>query len=319
MKIFVTGASGFVGGAATRALVAAGHKVRAMSRRDQTDTLIRGLGAEPVRCDLENIGAADIGECEVVLHCAAFVEAWGPKDAWYQGNVLGTKAVLTAAREAGAGRFIHIGTEAGIVHGQHILDADESYPLSPGSPYPYCATKAQAETLVRAANTPGFATIVLRPRFIWGPGDTTLLPAIETMAAGGGWMWLDHGAALTSSTHIDNLVHAIELALTQGTAGEVYFILDAGSRSLKQIITGMAASKNLQLGERNIPFWLADLAGRVCEGLWRLLPLKGSPPLTRHAAMVMSRSCVLNGEKARVELAYTPVISYEEGMRSLAG
>jgi nucleoside-diphosphate-sugar epimerase len=317
MKIFITGASGFVGGAATRALVAKGHAVRAMSRRESSDARIRELGAEPVRCNLESIAATDIGDAEVLLHCAAFVEAWGPKDAWYQGNVLGTRAVLAAAQAAGVKRFIHIGTEAAIVHGQHILDADESYPLSPDSPYPYCATKAQAETLVRSANKPDFSTIVLRPRFIWGPGDTTLLPAIETMAAGGGWMWLDQGAAVTSSTHIDNLVHAIDLTLSGGVPGEAYFILDDGSRSLKQIITSMAASKNLQLGERSIPSWLADLAGRLCEGLWRVLPLKGSPPLTRHAAMVMSRSCVLKGDKAKAELAYTPVISYEEGMHTL--
>ncbi len=319
MNIFITGASGFVGGAATRALVAKGHTVRAMSRRDASDMLIRELGAEPVRCDMESISDSDIGDADVVLHCAAYVEGWGPKDAWYRGNVLGTKAVLAAARAAGVKRFIHIGTEAGIVHGQHILNADESYPLAPDSPYPYCATKAQAETLVRQANCADFETIVLRPRFIWGPGDTTLLPAIEEMAASGGWMWLDHGTAQTSSTHIDNLVHSIELALTQGVPGEVYFILDDGVHTLKQIITGMAASKNLQLADRSIPSWLAHAAGALCEGIWRLFKLKGAPPLTRHAAMVMSRSCVLKGDKAQQEMGYTPVISYDEGMRTLAG
>ncbi len=318
MKIFVTGASGFVGGAATRKLVTLGHTVSAMSRRDSSDVLIREMGAEPVRCDLESIRSTDIGDADIVLHCAAFVEAWGPRDAWYKGNVLGTQAVLDAARSAGVERFIHIGTEAGIVHGQHILDADESYPLAPESPYPYCATKAQAEALVLNANHSTFATLVLRPRLIWGPGDTTLLPVIETMAAGGGWMWIDKGQAMTSSTHIDNLVHAIVLALTEGQAGEAYFILDDGQRSLHEVISGMAASRQLQLGERSIPAWLADLAGTLCEGIWRLFGLKSDPPLTRHAAMVMSRSCVLNGDKARAQLNYTPVISYEEGMRQLS-
>lgn len=317
MKIFVTGASGFVGGAATRALIAAGHSVRAMSRSGVSDRMINALGAEPVRCDLASITAEHIGDAELILHCAAFVEDWGPEDAWYRGNVEGTRAVLDAARAAGARRFIHIGTEAAIVRGQDIFDADEGYPLAPDSPYPYCATKAQAERLVREAATDGFSTIVLRPRLIWGPGDTTLLPAIEAMSDGG-WMWIDHGRALTSSTHIDNLVQAILLALENGESGSAYFVLDDGAHTIKYMVSGMAAAKGITLPGRSMPRGLADRIGAVCEWLWRTLKLKSAPPLTRHAAMVMSRNCVLDDSRARKELGYAPVISVEEGMRALA-
>ena len=82
MRIFITGASGFVGGAATKALVATGHQVLAMSRSERSDALIRGQGGAPVRCDLENVTSAHIGGADVVLHCAAFVEQWGPREAW---------------------------------------------------------------------------------------------------------------------------------------------------------------------------------------------------------------------------------------------
>lgn len=172
MKIFITGASGFVGGAAARALAAKGHNVSAMSRSEKSDAVIRANGAIPVRCDLDSVSVEHLVGVEAVVHSAAFVEAWGPEDAWYKANVLGTQAMLDAARAAGVKRFIHIGTEAAIVSGQDVRDADETYPLAPDSPYPYCATKAQAEMRVRAANAPGaLETIVLRPRFIWGPGD----------------------------------------------------------------------------------------------------------------------------------------------------
>ena len=317
MNIFVTGASGFVGGAATRSLVEKGHHVRAMSRSPKSDKLIGDMGAEPLRCDLESVTADNMGDADVVLHCAAFVETWGPEDAWYQGNVAGTRTVLTAARAAGVKRFIHIGTEAAIVYGQDIFDADETYPLAPDSPYPYCATKAQAEQLVLAASAADFETIVLRPRFIWGPGDTTLLPTIEAMNGSGGWVWLDHGRALTSATHIDNLVHAITLALSAGESGQAYFILDDGASTIKDLVTGMAASKGIVLPERSLPRWLADRLGGVCEWFWRTFRLSGAPPLTRHAAMVMSRNCVLVGDKAKRELGYTPVIGLSEGMRIL--
>src|SRR5690606_6308662 len=142
-----------------------------------------------------------------------------------------------------------------------------TYPLAPHSPYPYSSTKAQAEQLVRAANAPGFETIVLRPRFIWGPGDTTLLPTIVAMAKAGQFMWINGGRAMTSTTHIANLVHAIDLALTKGRPGEAYFILDDGVRPMREMMSGMAAARGVSLADKSVPGWVADAIGATCETL----------------------------------------------------
>lgn len=320
MNIFITGASGFVGSAATARLVAAGHRVRAMSRSPTSDAAINALGAEPVRCSLDDVAAEHLGDSELVIHAAAFVEAWGEPDAWDRANVDGTRRMLGAARRAGARRFIHIGTEAALVRGQDLHNVDETYPLAFDSPYPYCRTKALAEQAVREANdvAGGFATVVLRPRFIWGPGDKTLLPIILEMARQGKWTWIDAGRAMTSTTYIGNLVDAIELALERGTPGEAYFILDEGTRSLREIISAMTGAVGVALPDKSMPGWLAATVAAIAELLWRTLPLKGAPPLTRHAAMVMARECTLNGDKARRELGYVPRISVAEGLRQLA-
>jgi nucleoside-diphosphate-sugar epimerase len=317
MHIFITGASGFVGGAAAKYLLAKGHRVSAMSRSEKSDAAIRALGATPVRCDLETVAAHHLTGVSAVIHSAAFVESWGPKDAWYNSNVLGTQMVLDAAKAAGVKRFIHIGSEAALCHGQHIDGADESYPLAPDSPYPYCATKAQAELRVRAANDPDFMTIVLRPRFIWGPGDMTLLPSIAEMVKGGKFTWINDGMARTSTTHIDNLVRAIELALTVGRGGEAYFILDEGQISMKGMISAMADTIDLKLPEKSVPSWILDGVARLSEGIWRLFGLKGEPPITRQVVMVMKCDCVLNGSKAHAELGYEPVISREHGLAAM--
>lgn len=317
MRIFITGASGFVGGAATKKLVAAGHDVRAMSRSEKSDAAIRVLGGTPVRCDLENVTAANIGDAEAIVHCAAFVEQWGPRDAWQRFNVDGTARMLAAAGEAGAGRFVHISSESVLWRGQHLRGVDETYPLAPNSPYPYAATKAQAELLVRKANRAPLQTIILRPRFIWGPGDTTLLPTLEHMAKTGQWSWVNGGRSMTSTTHIDNLVHAIELALTRGGGGEAYFILDDGVRSMREIISGIAGARGISLPDKSIPSWLADFVGGACEFSWRTFGLKGEPPLTRFSAMILSRDSILKDGKARAEMGYAPVISVDEGLRQL--
>jgi nucleoside-diphosphate-sugar epimerase len=91
--------------------------------------------------------------------------------------------MLGAAQQVGARRFIHTGTEAALVRGQHLRGVDETAPLAFDSSYPYCRTKALAEQAVRDENCAGFETIVLRPRFIWGPGDQTILPLLQKMAA----------------------------------------------------------------------------------------------------------------------------------------
>jgi len=317
-RIFVTGGSGFVGGAAIRHFVAKGDDVRAMSRSEKSDAAVQKLGAAAVRCDLENVTAGNIGNAEAVVHCAAFVEQWGPKDAWKRFNVDGTARMLTAAKAAGVKRFIHISTESVLWRGQSLRNVDETYPLAPKSPYPYAATKAQAEQLVAAANAPGFETVILRPRFIWGLGDTTLMPTIEHLAKSGGWMWVNHGRAMTSTTHVANLVHAVELALTKGQGGEAYFILDDGVRSMHEMISGMAAARGITLPDKSIPGWLADTIGATCEGLWSTFPLKGEPPITRFSAMILSRDCILIDLKAHQNMGYKPIISVEDGMRALA-
>lgn len=318
MRLFVTGGSGFVGGQTILHFVARGDEVFAMSRSEKSDAAIRALGATPVRCDLETVTREHVAGAEAVVHCAAFVEQWGPKEAWKRFNVDGTARMLKASREAGAKRFIHISTESVLWHGQSLRNVDETYPLAPKSPYPYSWTKAQAEQLVSAANAPGFETIILRPRFIWGPGDTTLLPLIEMMAKSGGWMWVNGGRCMTSTTHVANLIHGIELALSKGRGGEAYFVLDDGVRPMREMITRMAEAKHLTLADRSVPGWFADFLGSACEFVWGVFPVKGDPPLTRFSAMILSRDCILSDAKIRREMGYAPVISVDDGMKALA-
>src|SRR5262245_6607718 len=120
-KIFITGASGFVGGAITRAL-APRHEIAALSRSPASDAQIATLGVVPVRGELNSVRTEDLGGAEIVVHCAAFVKQWGTRAEFWNTNVEGTRRMLDVARRAGVRRFIHIGTEAALFHGQHMRD-----------------------------------------------------------------------------------------------------------------------------------------------------------------------------------------------------
>ncbi len=316
-KLFITGASGFIGGAIVRAL-AGRFKLSALSRSDRSDAAIRTLGATAVRGELGSVAAEAIAGSHAVIHCAAFVKQWGTREQFWTANVEGTRQLLQAARAAGARRFIHIGTEAALFHGQHMRDIDERYPYPAHTPFLYSETKAAAEKLVLAANAPDFTTLSIRPRFVWGPGDQTILPVLEAMVRSGRFMWIDGGRARSSTTHIANLVHAVELALERGTGGNAYFVIDEGIAQMRDFLTALIATRGLTPPDKSIPGWLARTLGAATETTWRVLGKSSDPPLTRFAAAMMSRDCTITTDKARRELGYEPVISRSAGLKELS-
>lgn len=318
MKIFITGASGFVGGAALKRL-SPQHQVTAMSRSDQSDKKILAIGGTPVRCQLGNVEVANLEGCDVVIHSAAYIGPWGSRELYWQSNVDGTAQLLDVAKQAGVKRFIHIGTEAGCFHGQPMKGIDESYPLSTKSPYYYSQTKAEAERRVIAANDAanGFETISLRPRFIWGPGDQSILPGIAQAVKADKFMWIGGGDALTASTYIDNLTDAIELALENGKGGEAYFIVDEQSHSFRELLTGMLATQDLTVADKSISSWLVRGMAFVAEAIWKTFNLKNDPPVTRFAAALMSVECTIDSDKAQQQLGYKPAVSMEQGFEAL--
>lgn len=316
MKIFVTGGSGFVGGAAIKSL-SAKHEILAMSRSENSDAKIIAKGGVPIRCDLGNVTKEDIEGCDAVIHSAAYVEEWGRWETYEEINVQGTHNILDAAKGAGVKRFIHIGTESALFLGQDLIDVDEEYPLAPYSEYPYSSTKAKAEQAVIAANQDDFLTLSLRPRMIWGEGDETILKALTNMVKSGKFSWIDEGKYLTSTTHIENLVHAITLSLTNGEGGEAYFILDDDNITLRDFLTQYLATQNIDLGKKSSPSWLVRGLANIVEPIWRFSAIKSPPPITKFTAHIMSAHCTLVDNKARKVMGYKPVISRANGFAKL--
>lgn len=318
MKIFISGGSGFVGGAAIRHL-SQHHAIAAMARSEKSADIVTSLGAQAINCSLDTVAAEHLADCDIVIHAAAKVEAWGQWSDFERLNIEGTQRMLDAARVAGVRRFIHIGTEAALFHGQPMRDIDESYPLAPDSPFPYSASKAQAEQRVRAANNPvEMTTIILRPRMIWGPGDQTIIKAVGAAVASGQFAWINGGQVKTSTCHIDNLMHAIALAMKQGQGGEAYFITDDEVWLLRDFLSRYLATAGISMPDKNIPAWVVKSLAAALDKIWRLLRLKGTPAVTPFEAAILAEDCILRIDKARQELGYAPVVSVAKGLSDLA-
>lgn len=316
---FVTGGSGFIGGRLIERLRSDGHTVKALARSEQAADRVRDRGGEPVRGDLADVEAMRSGaeECEWAFHAAATLGDWGKREEFERGNVEGTRNVLEAGARAGVRRFVHVGTEAALLAGQPLVDVDETAPLRPDSPALYSSTKARAEQLVRDANRDGFETVVVRPRFVWGRGDTTLLPSMAEMVRSGRFAWIGGGQHKTSTTHVDNAVEGLMLGATRGTPGDAYFVTDGEPVVFKEFVSELLSTQGVDPPTRTIPTPVAQALAVGGETAWHALPLPGRPPLTRFAYWVSSQECTIKIDKAREELGYEPVRSREEGLAEL--
>jgi nucleoside-diphosphate-sugar epimerase len=316
---FVTGGSGFVGGALIRRLASEGWTVRALARSDASAQAVETAGAEAIRGDLDDVNAmrAGMDGADVVHHAAAKVEDFGDPADFERVTVQGTKNALEAARDAKVPRFVHVGTEAALMAGQPLVNVDENTPLRPDSAAPYPWSKAKAEQAVRDANGNGLETVVVRPRFVWGRGDTTLLPQIVDMTKAGRFAWIGGGNQLTATTHIDNTVEGLVLGAERGKPGGVYFVTDGDPVVFREFVSELIRTQGVEPPTRTLPLGVARAAAAATEGMWKLLRRKDRPPLSRFTVWVSALECTINDARARDELGYREVKTREEGLAEL--
>jgi len=320
MRAFVTGGSGFVGRNLIAMLRGRGDVVRALARSDAAVKTVQQLGVEPVRGDLDNAEALCNGMvgCDVVFHSAAKVEDWGRYEDFHRANVIGTENVLQAARLTSLRKFVHVSTEAVLAGGPPIHNADESWPRAKNPLGLYPLTKGLAEERVLAANSPELTTVIVRPRFIWGKGDTSLLPQFIQAIQKGQFMWINGGRYLTSTCHVRNVCEGSLLAAERGRGGEIYFLTDGEPVEFRNFITALLKTQNIDPGNRNVPLWLARNFARVSETIWRGLHLNSRPPITKTAVCLIGEEVTVNDAKARRELGYVGKVSIEEGLAEMA-
>lgn len=319
MEAFVTGGSGFIGTHLLERLEERGDQVRALARSEASARTVEACGATAVRGDLgdTNSMATAMDGCDVVFHLAAKADRWGPRDAFVETNVRGTETVLKAARDAGVDRLVYTSTEAVLADGDPLENVDETAPYPDTHVGLYPETKAMAERLVLLASDEELTTVAVRPRFVWGPRDETLLGEFVDAMESGQFAWFSGGRYLTSTTHVANAVEGHLLAAERGAGGNAYFITDGEPIEFREFVTALVRTQGVEPPDRSVPTWVAKPAAGILERLWRGLNRSSPPPLDRQTLALIGQEMTVDDSKARQDLDYTPVITRPEGLEEL--
>lgn len=235
---------------------------------------------------------------EVLFHLAAETDITAESERHFSVTVRGTQAAVDAARHAGVARFVHCGSEAALLAGDPLVEVDETAPLRPDSPAAYCAAKAVAEQIVLDANAPGFATVSIRPRFVWGP-DSILIDGLVAAVRAGQFAWIDGGRHTTDVTHVGNAVEGLLLGWRRGRPGQAYFVTDRHRVTLRAFLGTLFEIHGLDAP-------IADLDAATAA---REIPVP--------ARWFLGQPCLLQTGKAVAELGYQPVVSQADGLEAV--
>lgn len=311
-RVLVTGATGFLGGAVLRRL---GRTGVGQGRSRQGLQTLADQGFDTVQWALPD-RAPDIPELKgirAVVHCAGLSAPFGPRAAFHRSNVLGTRAVLDFARNAGVGRFVLVSSPSVYFQLQDQLDQREDTPL-PRPFTPYAESKIGAEALARAH--PEIGPVILRPRGLYGAGDTALLPRLLKAARAGALPCFRGGRARIDLTYIDDAVDAVLAALGAGDAatGRTFNISGGEVVPVSEIVEGACAHAGLTPRWRRMPLRPALWAAGLAERAALLAPGQREPRVTRYALGLFAFEQSLNIDRAKTGLGWAPRVRFGEGL-----
>ena len=318
MKVFLTGGTGFIGGAVARKLRARGDDVRALVRTPGKATALSAAGCELVRGDLSDKAAirAGVEGCDAVIHSAASYEIGVPKGRHpdiYETNVHGTERVMRAALEAKVPRIVYVSTCAtfGNTGGKIV---DETYGHAGGFPTYYEETKHEAHLVVkRMIEEERLPAIIVMPGATYGPGDQSMVGALIDRFLAGKLPAIALTNAGYTFAHVDDVADGVVGALDKGRTGEAY-VLGGQIATVGEAVDILAKVAGRKPPRFRVPTTVLKMFtpfGSVVG------PMMGFPPNLRELiAAADGVTYWASHEKASRELGYEPRM-LEEGWRDM--
>lgn len=312
-RVLVTGGTGFLGSHVARVLHDAGRPVRVLARPTSDLWRLEGLAIEIVRGDVlepETLGPALAG-IRTVYHLAGLLGgAPVPDSAYHDLNVAGTRNVLTASRDAGVARLLHV-SSPGVLGPISNPPADETWPHAPSNIYEL--TKSEGEkAALEFAETESPSVIVVRPEFVYGPGDTHVLGLFRAIQKGR-FFYIGSGNSQKQPTFVDDAVRGMVLCEAAGENGRVYHVAGPAPVTVRELASEIAQALNVSPPWLHVPRPVVTLAAIGLEMVGKVLRFR--PPLNRGAVDFFSQTRMFSTERAQAELGYRAQLELPDGVR----
>lgn len=317
----VTGATGFVGSHVAEVLVARGNRVRTLARASSDTSFLDRLGVEVVRGDVTNPESlpSALDGVQVVIHCAAKVGDWGPVEEYRRVNVEGLRTLLEAVKDRPIERLVLVST-LGVYEARHHHGTDESEPLPREHIDGYTQSKVEAEALaLEYHRRHGVPIVILRPGFVYGPRDRTVLPRIVERLKERSIIYIAGGRHALNTTYARNIADACVLAANHPQAvGEIFNITDGEFVSKRRFFETIADGLGLKRPRSfpPVPIWLARLLANQRERKFRRENRPHPPRITQAQLKFAGLNLDFSIAKARTKLGYSPRVLFDEGMKN---
>lgn len=321
MRVCVTGATGFLGKYVVELLTEKGFKINAFGRNAVKGTELENEHVTFIKGNLESLRDVSkaVRGCEYVVHAGALSSAWGAEKDFYNANVKGTKNVLKACEKYDIKRLVFVSSPSIYTRNKDQYFIKESQVAWNSKLNNYIQTKILAERAIRNFKTSTFEKVIIRPRGLFGIGDTSIIPRLMRANKVIGIPVFNNGENLVDITYVENVAHSIWLAMTvEGINGAVYNITNGEPMVFKKILLMFLdeVGQEPRFLKLNYPI-MSKIVGGI-EWFYKKMNIKREPVFTRYTLMTLGFSQTLSIEKARNELGYEPIYSIGEGIKKYA-
>ena len=315
--IFITGATGLVGSHVVEEAIRRGHRVRALVRASSDTRWLDQWGIEKVLGDLADPEALRRGAdgADWIFNCAAKVGDWGTLEEFRSLNVDAFRHLLDAAVASKVERFVHV-SSLGVYEARDHFGTDETVPPAAESLDAYTRSKVEAEELaIRYVQKHGLPLSVVRPGFIYGPRDRTVLPKLIKALQGGRFAYFGSGNQTLNCIYVKNLVQGIFLAAEVPQAiGEIFNLTDGARVSKRQFVGQVAELAGLRAPRKKIPLWLAWTLAVLMERRAKRLKSTEPPLVNKARYKFLGLNLDYSIAKAQRILDYQPAFTTEQGL-----
>ena len=318
-KVLVTGATGFLGKYLIEELLNNDYEVVAQGRKENVLSDIKEkYNAQILKCSLDEIKNVEL-KVDYVIHAAALSTVWGKWEDFYNSNVVGTENVIDFCKKNNVKRLVYVSSPSIYSAKCDRLNIkEEDFDKNNELNY-YIKSKILAENLINSIEDDKLEKVIIRPRGLFGIGDTSIIPRLINANRKIGIPLFNDGKNIVDITCVENVALALRLAIeSKNAVGRTYNITNGEPREFKNILEELFKQINEPPKYLKINLNLMYGVSSVIEFIYKLFHIYKEPMITKYNICTLGYSQTLNIEKAKKDLNYIPKMTLSEGIKKYA-